>query len=82
MATLSSTPAEFAAVGVDNWQDRVSYWALFALDNGWAGKASALLEVGRARHFGHTVDDEFCSIQVARLIGDIYELATIEGKGL
>ena len=82
MATISSTPAEFAAVSADNWQDRVRYWALFCLDNGWVGKAQALLEVGRAGLLGHHIDDEFCSITVARLIGDIYEMAHIQENGL
>lgn len=82
MATIYSTPAEFAAVSADNWQDRAHYWALFCLDNGWVGKARALLEVGSAGLLGHSIDDEFCSVTVARLIGDIYEMAHIQENGL
>lgn len=80
MATIvSNTPAEFAAVGADNWQDRVQFWALFCLENGWTGLAARFLEVGRAKLFGHPVDEEFCAESVARLIGNVYELDQMGG---
>ena len=84
MATLSNSliSPELSAVSADNWRERVRFWSLLCLDNGWTGKAKALLEVGRAELFGHTVDDEVCVLAVARHIGDIYDLARMEGVSL